>query len=280
MRHFLSGTKIMQIIIIIACMIFVGMFCVWYRNDQEVGQVVAQTIDQDLQEEVQQEELKPEEEKKRIEEADLIIPANEKEGEADVAIDKIAQEDADLQEMELKDDESTGENAGLESPKAEQKSQGNASVSGTVGSTQSSNSGVSSSGSVQSSVSNSSGSAQPSVPSSSSSGSSGSNAAESKPSHTHTWKDNYKTVFHDAEYETWYEDVYDDVELSICNQCGEDITGNTTAHLKANMETCSGYHSEWRKVFAGTIPHTEIVKDAWTEEVKDGEICNGCGARK
>lgn len=53
--------------------------------------------------------------------------------------------------------------------------------------------------------------------------------------------------------------VYSTKEVSICNVCGQDITGNTSAHAKAHMMAGegSGHHSELRKTVSGydTVSH-------------------------
>lgn len=53
--------------------------------------------------------------------------------------------------------------------------------------------------------------------------------------------------------------VYGTKEVSICNVCGADITGNTSAHGKAHMKAGegSGHHSEVRQVVTGhnTVSH-------------------------
>lgn len=53
--------------------------------------------------------------------------------------------------------------------------------------------------------------------------------------------------------------VYGTKEVSICNVCGSDITGNTSAHSKAHMLAGegSGHHSEVRQVVTGysTVSH-------------------------
>jgi len=53
--------------------------------------------------------------------------------------------------------------------------------------------------------------------------------------------------------------VYGTKEVSICNVCGADITGNTSAHGKAHMMAGegSGHHSEVRQVVTGhnTVGH-------------------------
>lgn len=68
--------------------------------------------------------------------------------------------------------------------------------------------------------------------------------------------------------------VYGTKEISICNVCGADITGNTAAHGKAHMLAGegSGHHSEVRQVVTGynTVNHpaeghyeTQVVGGHW-----------------
>lgn len=127
-----------------------------------------------------------------------------------------------------------------------------------------------------------------------------SNSNSSKPAeHTHNWVAQYKTVNvpekgHNEQ--VLVQAAYDEQvpikemqEFSICNQCGADITGNTTAHLKnsyLNGGNCSGYHSEWREVVTGyqTVHHdavyeTRYVVDspATTKQELTGYKCSGCG---
>lgn len=68
--------------------------------------------------------------------------------------------------------------------------------------------------------------------------------------------------------------VYSSKEVSICNVCGQDITGNTSAHAKAHMLAGegSGHHSEVKKTVTGynTVNHpaeghyeTKVVGGHW-----------------
>lgn len=72
----------------------------------------------------------------------------------------------------------------------------------------------------------------------------------------------------------WTESVaiYSTVEVSICNICGQDITGNTSAHAKAHMKAGegSGHHSEVRREITGydTVSHAE--EGHWETKVVGG----------
>lgn len=63
--------------------------------------------------------------------------------------------------------------------------------------------------------------------------------------------------------EAWTESVpiYGTIEISVCNICGTDITGNTSAHAKEHMKAGegSGHHSEVRRDITGygTVIHAE-----------------------
>ena len=160
----------------------------------------------------------------------------------------------------------------------------------------SSNKNNTSSSKPSNSGSNNSGSSKPS-------NNSGSNSSNSKPAeHTHNWVAQYQTVNvpekgHNEQVlvQAAYDEqvpVTEMQEFSICNQCGADITGNTTAHMKnsyLNGGNCSGYHSEWREVVTGyqTVHHdavyeTRYVVDspATTKQELTGYKCSGCGKTK
>lgn len=122
-----------------------------------------------------------------------------------------------------------------------------------------------------------------------------------KPSeHTHKWVEQFKTVHHEEKghYENvmvadkWieYKPIYEYQERSICNVCGADITGNTTAHSKqhALAGEGGGWHSEVWEIEVGkeTIEHPAVYekkwvvdKPAWDEKVSIGFKCE-CGATK
>lgn len=139
-----------------------------------------------------------------------------------------------------------------------------------------------------------------SKPSSKPSNNSGSSSSSSKPAeHTHDWVAQYKTVNvpekgHNEQ--VLVQAAYDEQvpitemqEFSICNDCGADITGNTSAHVKDHMINDTGnggYHSEWREVVTGyqTVHHdavyeTRYVVDspATTKQELTGYKCSSCG---
>ena len=126
-----------------------------------------------------------------------------------------------------------------------------------------------------------------------------SNSNSSKPAeHTHNWVAQYKTVTvpekgHNEQ--VLVQAAYDEQvpitemqEFSICTTCGADITGNTSAHMKAHMLNGENgnFRSEWREVVTGynTVHHdavyeTRYVVDspATTKQELTGYKCSGCG---
>lgn len=123
-----------------------------------------------------------------------------------------------------------------------------------------------------------------------------SNSNSSKPAeHTHNWVAQYKTVNvpekgHNEQVlvQAAYDEQvpqYQDLERSICNQCGADIINNIDAHFKSSWD-CSGYHMEFQQVLTGykTVHHeavyeTRYVVDspATTKQELTGYKCSGCG---
>ena len=209
--------------------------------------------------------------------------------------DSAKTEDEKKDEQEVKQEEKKEETAKADSSNksnaSESKKDNTASTTNT-----SSNKNNTSSSKPSNSGSNNSGSSKPS-------NNSGSNSSNSKPAeHTHNWVAQYKTVTvpekgHNEQ--VLVQAAYDEQvpitemqEFSICNQCGADITGNTTAHMKnsyLNGGNCGGYHSEWREVVTGyqTVHHdavyeTRYVVDspATTKQELTGYKCSGCGKTK
>lgn len=142
---------------------------------------------------------------------------------------------------------------------------------------------------------------------------SGNNSGSSKPSnnnssnsskpaeHTHNWVAQYKTVTvpekgHNEQ--VLVQAAYDEQvpitemqEFSICTTCGADITGNTSAHMKAHMLNGENgnFRSELREVVTGykTVHHdavyeTRYIVDspATTKQELTGYKCSGCGKTK
>lgn len=88
-------------------------------------------------------------------------------------------------------------------------------------------------------------------------------SASSRPSTSQkTWVEDAEKVWV-VDKGAWTETipVYENVEKSICNICGADITGSTSAHNKQHMLNGegSGYHSETQRVKIGeqSIEHPE-----------------------
>ena len=172
----------------------------------------------------------------------------------------------------------------------------------------------SSNNSSPSKPSNNSGSNSSSSKPSSKPSNSGNNSSSSKPSnngsssnsskpaeHTHNWVAQYKTVNvpekgHNEQ--VLVQAAYDEQvpitemrEYSICSTCGADITGNTSAHMKAHMLNGENgnFRSELRKTVTGynTVHHdavyeTRYVVDspATTKQELTGYKCSSCGKTK
>lgn len=118
--------------------------------------------------------------------------------------------------------------------------------------------------------------------------------------HQHNWVAQTKTVHHDAQYKTVHHDaqyktVHHDAVVkyvSICNNCGADITGNEAAHFKnslLNGGNCGSCHEESRTVQAAYDEQVKVsdaydeqvqVSAAWDETVTTGYKCSSCGATK
>ena len=108
----------------------------------------------------------------------------------------------------------------------------------------------------------------------------------SKP--TKVWHEaEYKYIDHPAETKkvwvvdqeeyTYDEPIYEKHDVTICNDCGADITNNVD-HVFDELENggTGSYHNEWQQVQVGTkkvtVPEkghyeTQVVKEAWTEKV-------------
>ena len=223
--------------------------------------------------------------------------------------DSAKTEDEKKEEQEVKQEEKKEEKK-EETAKADSSNKSNTSESkkdNTVSTTNTSSNknNTSSSSKPSNSSSNNSSTSKPSNDSNNNSGTSkpsnnsGSNSNSSKPAeHTHNWVAQYKTVNvpekgHNEQVlvQAAYDEQvpqYQDLERSICNQCGADITNNIDAHFKSSWD-CSGYHMEFQQVLTGykTVHHeavyeTRYVVDspATTKQELTGYKCSGCGKTK
>lgn len=126
-------------------------------------------------------------------------------------------------------------------------------------------------------------------------------AKPSKPAHQHDWKTEYKTVHHEAQYrnEPVYKDeiVYEDRPVYkwqaywTCTECGKRFETEYDAGDHALFECGGGYSAHEEKIQTGTEQvqvgtnrvqvgtNPVLVKDAWDEQVPNGQSCS-CGARK
>lgn len=128
-------------------------------------------------------------------------------------------------------------------------------------------------------------------------------AKPSKPAPcAHSWKDQYKTVHHDAQYrsEPVYKDeiVYEDRPVYkwqaywTCNGCGARFNSENDVLDHVLFECGTGYTPHEEKVQTGTEQvqvgtnkvqigtNQVLVKDAWDEQVKTGSVCTKCNAHK
>lgn len=213
--------------------------------------------------------------------------------------DSAKTEDEKKDEQEVKQEEKKEETSKADSSNKSNSSESKKDNTASTNSGSNKNNSSSSSSKPSSKPSNSSNNSSSSKPSNNN----GSSSNNSKPAeHKHDWVAQYKTVTvpekgHNEQ--VLVQAAYDEQvpitemqEFSICNQCGADITGNTTAHMKSsylNGGNCSGYHSEWREVVTGykTVHHeavyeTRYVVDspATTKQELTGYKCSSCGKTK
>lgn len=210
--------------------------------------------------------------------------------------DSAKTEDEKKDEQEVKQEEKKEETA-----KADSSNKSNTSESKKNNTASTSNS---SSNKNNSSSSSSKPSSKPSNSSNSSSSkpSNNNSSNSSKPAeHTHNWVAQYKTVNvpekghnEQALVQAAYDEqvpITEMQEFSICTTCGADITGNTSAHMKAHMLNGENgnFRSEWREVVTGynTVHHeavyeTRYVVDspATTKQELTGYKCSSCGKTK
>ncbi|MBD7915855.1 hypothetical protein H9660_11935 [Clostridium sp. Sa3CUN1] len=123
-----------------------------------------------------------------------------------------------------------------------------------------------------------------------------------KHEHTHNWVAITTTVHHDEEghwenvlvSEAWTEEVpvYEEREVMICNDCGEELSAsNAYDHIENHLLNGGkgSWREEWRQVQVGTnkINHEAVYekkwvvdKAAWDETVVTGYKCSICGETK
>lgn len=210
--------------------------------------------------------------------------------------DSAKTEDEKEEEQEVKQEEKKEETAKADTSNKSNTSESKKNNTASTGSSSNKNNSSSNSSKPSSkpsnSSSNNSGSSKPS-------NNSGSNSNSSKPAeHTHNWVAQYQTVNvpekgHNEQVlvQAAYDEQvpqYQDLERSICNQCGADITNNIDAHFKSSWD-CSGYHMEFQQVLTGykTVHHeavyeTRYVVDspATTKQELTGYKCSSCGKTK
>ena len=106
-----------------------------------------------------------------------------------------------------------------------------------------------------------------------SSGSKGGQTASSASAPQKKWVEDTQRVWVEDKA-AWTESVpvYGTKEVSICNVCGADITGNTSAHSKAHMMAGegSGHHSEVQKVITGYNSVSHPAEGHWETKVVGG----------
>lgn len=241
-------------------------------------------IKDEKKEESKKEEIKKEEKKEESKKDDTSQKTDEKKEES-------------VKKEDTKNDTATSnkqETAKKEDDVSTTKPTGNSSSSSTSNNTSSSKPTGSNNSSSTSNNTSSSSSSNTTKPSGNT------NSSTTKPTHTHTWVAQTKTVHHDEvghneQYvvkAAWDEEVqeaiYDTKVKWICNQCGMDITSDPVGHL---LDTdCGGYHSEYEQVVTGyntyTVHHDAeygtrwvVDKAAYDETVTTGYKC-ACGATK
>ena len=212
--------------------------------------------------------------------------------------DSAKTEDEKKDEQEVKQEEKKEETAKTDSSNKSNSSESKKNNTASTNSSSNKNNSSSSSSKPSSKPSNSGNNSSSSKPSNNS----GSNSNNSKPSeHTHNWVAQYKTVNvpekgHNEQ--VLVQAAYDEQvpitemqEFSICTTCGADITGNTSAHMKAHMLNGENgnFRSEWREVVTGykTVHHdavyeTRYIVDspATTKQELTGYKCSSCGKTK
>ena len=104
------------------------------------------------------------------------------------------------------------------------------------------------------------------------SGVNSSSGSKPDPTPSKKWVPDYKKVWVE-DSAAWDEQVpiYDEVEVSICNVCGAEITGNEAPHAKAHALAGEGggHHNDYRSILVGyetvhheAVGHWETIEDS------------------
>ena len=225
-----------------------------------------------------------------------VDPADTKKVDVSLKEDKVNLDVTKKDEQEVKQEEKKEETAKADSSNKSNTSESKKNNTASTNSSSNKNNSSSNSSKPSSKPSNSGNNSGTSKPSNNNSSNS------SKPAeHTHNWIAQYKTVNVPEQghnEQVLVQAAYDEQvpitemrEYSICSTCGADITGNTSAHMKAHMLNGENgnFHSEWRETVTGynTVHHdavyeTRYVVDspATTKQELTGYKCSGCGKTK
>lgn len=112
----------------------------------------------------------------------------------------------------------------------------------------------------------------------------GSASEPAQPSHTHSWVEQTKTVYHDAEYKTVHHDAVTEKRI-VCLGCNTSFSSAEAWADHSMSQIASGHTgcaSNTVKTVTVQAAYDEqvLVKDAWSETVVTGYKCSGCGATK
>lgn len=100
--------------------------------------------------------------------------------------------------------------------------------------------------------------------------------AGSTQGHQHSWVAITQTKHHDAVYRTVNHPEQKE-RRTICDTCGQDVTGNFAAHRSASGHTSTHYEY---KVIRQAYTEQVLVSAAYDETVTTGYRCSVCGATK
>ena len=109
----------------------------------------------------------------------------------------------------------------------------------------------------------------------------------------HSWKNVYKTVHHDAVYETTVVEAYDEKVPAgwhdFCKGCHMDLTiaygSAACVEARDHISGCPGSNGYYTTQVFDIVHHdaetyTDCIKEAWDEQVLDYTVCSKCGETK